>query len=74
MPAYTTKGEFINYMTSKGSRKSKIVSITQINDRIYYRLENGDYIRDTQFGLIKTYESDDLLRLLGESNGGKIER
>lgn len=74
MPAYASKGELINYITSEGFRQSKIVSMAQIDDRIYYRLENGDYVKDTHLGLVRTYENDDLLRLFGEFYGGKTQQ
>ena len=74
MPAYASKGELITYITSKGFRKSRIVSMAQINGGIYYRLENGDYIKTTPLGFVKTYESNDLLKLFGETHEGKTEQ
>lgn len=73
MPAYASKGYLVNYITSEGFRQSKIVSMAQIDDKIYYRLENSDCVRETPIGLVKTYESDDILRLFGESFEGKNE-
>ena len=70
MPAYLSKGELVSYITHDGIQQSKVVSMAKIKDRLYYRLENGDYVADTHYGLVRTVENKDLLKSFGELYGG----
>ena len=57
MPAYIFNGTSINYITSIGIQKSRIVSMVQLNDKTYYQLENGDCVDDTPLGFVKAAEA-----------------
>ena len=52
--AFQLKGEQVTYISYDGLKSCKIVSGAVFQKRTYYLLENGDYVAETPFGLVKT--------------------
>lgn len=74
MPAFISKQELVNYYTYDGLKQSRIVGLTQVNDIVYFRLENGDYVKDTKLGFVKSFGHDELLKIFNRYYGGKTAR
>jgi len=62
MPAYSFKRKSLSYMTSEGIQHSRLVSMIKVHNRLYYQLENGDFVENTSLGFSKAYEDDELLK------------
>jgi len=66
MPAYSFKRKSVSYTTSEGIRQSRMVGMIKVHSRLYYRLENGDFVEGTPLGFAKAYEDEELLKEFGK--------
>jgi hypothetical protein len=74
MPAYSFKRKSVSYMTSEGIQHSKLVSMIKAHNRLYYQLENGDFVESTPLGFTKAYEDEELLKEFGKLYRGTTVR
>ena len=66
MPAYSFKKMSVSYTTSEGIQHSRLVSMIKVHNRLYYQLENGDFVENTSLGFAKAYEDEELLKEFGK--------
>jgi hypothetical protein len=69
MELFLSVGNPVEYITSEGVKSGVINGVTLFNGKLYYRLDNGDYILQSHFGPVKTYESDKLNKAFAKRIG-----
>jgi GTP-dependent phosphoenolpyruvate carboxykinase len=57
------KGEHINYKTNKGHLNAKVEDWVQLGKWIVYRVDNGDYVAQTETGYLRTFKTIALNKL-----------
>ena len=53
-------GEMVRYITSDGIRSGTIANVTELDNKTFYRIENGDYVDDSPLVPIKVNPNREL--------------
>jgi len=62
MAVLLAKGDLACYISRDGIMNCKVIKTVTFMNRIIYLLENGDYVADTPYGLVRTYPDNQVVK------------